>query len=225
MGVHPHSSFRWISAFTTSWWLGPLQHDLLIIPKIYPSLGPLQNFRSDTCSCRIAGERHDVAADPERIMRACGPRTGLRRDRLRAPTLIIPSTARWAWSWSATGFLGRRMRITSSPPGRQNFGHHNIAVPSITRGMVDNADGSGLMLPPPGRLHRGPALGGPQCCRRTVHDPDLRGARCRPPPSTSYSRQRAAQLHLPRPRTGNTSASSSSAPRQRNVPAGTLLPV
>ena len=46
-----------------------------------------------------------------------------------------------------------------------------------------------------------------------------------PPPSTSYCRQRAARLHLPRPRTGNTCASSSSAPRQRNGTAGTLLPV
>ena len=32
-------------------------------------------------------------------------------------------------------------------PGRQNFGHHNISIHGITRQMVDNADGSGLMLP------------------------------------------------------------------------------
>jgi hypothetical protein len=47
---------------------GRVQHDLLIILWVGLGLRPVRNFRSDTCSCRSAGERHDMAADPEQIV-------------------------------------------------------------------------------------------------------------------------------------------------------------
>ena len=45
---------------------GRVQHDLLIILL---GLRPVRVFRSDTSSCRNAGERHDMAIDPEQTMR------------------------------------------------------------------------------------------------------------------------------------------------------------
>ena len=39
---------------------GRLQHDLLIILWIDLGLRPVRIFRSDTCSCRNTGERHDM---------------------------------------------------------------------------------------------------------------------------------------------------------------------
>ena len=71
------------------------------------------------------------------------------------------------------GILGKtHAHCVFPPPGRQNFGHHNIAIHGITGRMVDNADGSGLVLPvwPPSP---GTFPGGPHCCRRTVHDADF----------------------------------------------------
>jgi len=36
-------------------------------------LRTIRDFRSDTCSCRNAGERHDLATDPEQTMSSLSP--------------------------------------------------------------------------------------------------------------------------------------------------------
>lgn len=46
-----------------------------------------------------------------------------------------------------------------------NFGHHNIAIHGITSRMLDNADGSGLMLARLVAFAGFPSLGGPQWSR------------------------------------------------------------
>ena len=38
------------------------------VAELHLGLRPVRNFRSDTCSCRNAGERHDMATDPEQII-------------------------------------------------------------------------------------------------------------------------------------------------------------
>lgn len=112
--------------------------------------------------------------------------------------------------------------LRQATPGRQNFGRHNMAIQGITRRIVDNVDGSELMLPRLAAftvtLPRRPAMLSPNGPRS--------GALRRSVPSAAlHVSLQAARRPVPqaRARTRKTSASSLSAPRPRNGTVGTLL--
>ena len=122
------------------------------------------------------------------------------------------------------GILGKtHAHCVFPPPCRQTLGRHNIAIHGITRRMVDNADGSGLMLPRLAAFTGDPSLAARNVVaeRSMIRIFEVIGAVRRPPRPTAGSAPPGCTC-LPWPRTGNTGASSSSAPRQRNRHRGHL---